>query len=415
MSSEEFKIIKQVQTSTAEHGAEISMTMGIAGSHKLTLKELEEVAESALRIADSRGGGQVVVDINGKQQFFGGMLRTFEKRSKVRVRAFANAMRREIASSSNVIIMGHKNMDMDCFAASLGVLSICRQLDKEAFVVFDYDGSTYDVRKAYDELKNTDPNWASGFIHGSVGNHLNSQSLLIVVDVTSTDLIQRPEIVDFFDRKIIIDHHIVNDKTIQGSTVTYVETYASSTAEIITELFDYLDGCEIGPLTATILLAGILVDTKNFVNNTGSRTFEAAAALRARGATTEHAQRYSKDDFDSGVRISNLVGMAKIISPGFACVVSNEILTRTDLAKAADILVSYENTKAAFAIGKLENNTTFLSARSNGEIMIHQVVEILGGGGHSTAAAANFSSKSPEQVFEMLQKILGEENESNIN
>jgi c-di-AMP phosphodiesterase-like protein len=329
-----------------------------------------------------------------------------EKRTKVRARVTAYSLKELITQASQVIIMGHEMADYDSFGAAIGVAKAVQDLGRRAWVVID------DHNPAIDKLLNLLPKspLLDTLVKTSqVQRVLNPDTLLIVVDTHKPSLLAEPKLINKAREVVVIDHHRRGEEFIAEAKLVYMETYASSTCELVTELLQYLgDQVEIGKFEATALLAGITVDTKNFIYQTGVRTFEAASYLRSVGAEPSIVQKILRDDMATVRKKAEVIRNARIICGQTALGVSREISPDAQLlaAKTADALLNIAEVNAAFVLWPFQGGTA-ISARSTGEVNVQAITERLGGGGHLTIAAAQVND-TLENTEKTLLQILEE-------
>ena len=401
--NKKFDILDTIREVSSGNKLTVTLSIGV-GRGGDNPAQNHEFATIAKDLALGRGGDQCVVKSFEKVSFYGGKTKEVEKRTKVRARVIGHALLELINESSNVIIMGHHNPDMDCLGAAIGMYSTIRSLNKECYIVMDEPHDA--VQYMLDRL-DEDDNYKDTFINiNAVKNIKNDKSLLILVDVHNESYVLSMEVVDYFSRIVIIDHHRKTKDFIQGTMLSYVETYASSTSELITELIQYMvEKPKLREVEAVALLAGICLDTKNFCFKTGVRTFEAAAFLRRLGADTVDVKRIFSEALDIYITRADIIKTAKVKS-GIAVAkcppeISNSVLP----AQAADELLNITGIQASFVIAKIEEGT-YISGRSLGEINVQVILEYLGGGGHLTMAAARIKDSNQDEAEELLNDAI---------
>lgn len=401
--NKKFDILDTIREVSSGNKLTVTLSIGVGRGGENPAQN-HEFATIAKDLALGRGGDQCVVKSFEKVSFYGGKTKEVEKRTKVRARVIGHALLELINESSNVIIMGHHNPDMDCLGAAIGMYSTIRSLNKECYIVMDepHDAVQYMLDRLDD-----DDNYKDTFINiNAVKNIKNDKSLLILVDVHNESYVLSMEVVDYFSRIVIIDHHRKTKDFIQGTMLSYVETYASSTSELITELIQYMvEKPKLREVEAVALLAGICLDTKNFCFKTGVRTFEAAAFLRRLGADTVDVKRIFSEALDIYITRADIIKTAKVKS-GIAVAkcppeISNSVLP----AQAADELLNITGIQASFVIAKIEEGT-YISGRSLGEINVQVILEYLGGGGHLTMAAARIKDSNQDEAEELLNDAI---------
>lgn len=406
-----FGILDDVRELISNQNVPLTLSIGI-GRGELEFRELGEMAQSSLDLALGRGGDQVVVkDESGRVKFFGGKTNPMEKRTRVRARVISHALRELVRASDKVLIMGHKMPDMDSIGSCIGILKLTQQNGNNGFIVYDPDGVNTGVKKLMEEVE-ADESLARWFITPDQADDIVTEdTLIVIVDTHKPSLVMEERILNKTDHVVVIDHHRRSEDFVEDPILVYMEPYASSTAELVTELLEYQDGpINLTVLEATALLAGITVDTKSFTLRTGSRTFDAASLLRSKGADTVLVQNLLKEDLDQYIKRSDLVKSAKIYKEGLAIAIGNEDTTYNGIliAQAADTLLSMNNVKASFVIALRKDGRVGISARSLGEINVQVIMEQLNGGGHLTNAAAQLEDTTIDQVVEQLRDIVEE-------
>ena len=381
--------------------------MGISYSEE-TLEDRYNAGQSALDIALGRGGDQAVVKKDKKYDFFGGSNVGLEKMSKVKARAMAQAIRELIEKSEKVYVMGHRNSDIDCIGAAIGIVKIAKYLGKPVNIVVDakcnastealiekikYDENYKDVFKTYADVKSEDV----------------TNSLLVVVDTHKKSYLVEPEFLDKFESIAVIDHHRRGPEFIDNAVLTYHEIYASSATELVVELLMYMDGISISSNEAECMYAGLVVDTKNFMFKTGVRTFEVAAYLKKFGIDVAEIKLLFQNNFETYVAKVNIVKNAEFIHDKIAISVTTE--THPDMpiivAQAADELLSISGIQASFVLCMVDG-IVMISGRSMGDINVQAILEKIGGGGHLTFAGAQIAGSTLEEAKEKLLESIDE-------
>lgn len=418
MKKEKFRLLEQLKTET-EGLTTIRPTVSIGvgyGEDTPAQKMLE--ARSALDIALARGGDQAVLKSGEQLDYFGGKNQATQRMTKVKARVMSNTMRSFVEEASNVLIMGHQNADMDSLGSCLGMFTFAEQAGGDAWIVLDE--VTASIENLYQKVSNEAPELAKRIIRPQRAVELrNAQSLVVVLDNHRHDATAEPKLLDEGNRVILIDHHRRGAGYIQGAEISYIEPYASSTSEMVTELISYQDSDMALPkVVAEALLAGITVDTKNFFYQTGTRTFEAAAYLKRKGADSVVIKELFKDDFDlMRYRSEILVGATHIAPDIMIGRFPHDMEGSTLIAsQAADDLLGIRGVKASFVL-TLAKQRVHISARSLGDISVQLIMEKLGGGGHLTSAATQLNGsldeaqkKLEEAIFAYLKE---EKDESN--
>jgi cyclic-di-AMP phosphodiesterase len=379
----------------------LSMGIGVGGN---TPFENHKYANSAKELALGRGGDQAVIKNGEKLSFFGGKTKEFEKRTRVRARVIAHALKELVNESSNVFIMGHKNPDIDCLGAAVGLSSIIRHMNKECYVVIDGPGAS--IGNIMDKFKK-DQDYDKLFINSDTcRGRIDENSLLILVDVHSWGYVQSEELVKNIKRIVIIDHHRKSADFIDNTILSYMEPYASSTSELVTEIIQYIiDKPKLKQVEAEALLAGICVDTKNFFFKTGVRTFEAASFLRRLGADTIDVKKLFSDNLDTYKKRAEIISSA-IVEKNIAIAICPPNIKDTVLAaQAADELLNITAIQASFVFVKIEEDI-YISGRSLGEVNVQVILEALQGGGHMTMAGAKLTGLPLEEAVDMLKNSI---------
>lgn len=401
-----FDILDTVREMTTENKIPLTLSIGI-GAGTDSLIELGELAQSSLDIALGRGGDQAAVKFGDRLSFYGGKSNAVEKRTRVRARVISHALKDLIKESDLVIIMGHKTPDMDAIGSAIGVLKAVIVNEKQGYIVLE--DSNPMISKLLDEIS-ANKELANRFIHPEKAINMTTQrTLLVIVDTHRPSLTIEPKLVDIIDRVVIIDHHRRSEEIVEEPVLMYIEPYASSTSELVTELLQYQsDKLKMDKLEATALLAGIVVDTKSFAYRTGTRTFEAASFLRTNGADTVMVQKFLKEDLDEYILIAEIVKNTKVMYNNIAIAVANERLNQILIAKTADTLLNMSGIQASFVISVRTDGLVGISARSFGQINVQVIMERLGGGGHLTNAAVQLEGISVEEAEVKLIEVLDE-------
>ena len=393
-----FDVLDAVRT-VESGGVTATLSIGV-GRDGDSFESLFKNADLALEMALSRGGDQAVVKDRSNFEFYGGRSKTTEKRTKVKSRVMANALRELIDDARNVYVMGHKYADMDSLGAAAGICCISRRLGKKAQIVIDADNNAaHPVLRALQQQ----PEYAGVFVNGDAAFlHAQPDTLLVVVDTNRPDSVESEPLLESCTRVAVIDHHRRGSSYIDKMTLNYHEPYASSASELITELMQYLiEPADILKSEAEALLAGIVLDTKNFTNRTGGRTFEAAAYLRRCGADTQDVQRMFQSDLDAMVTRYAIMRQAEIYHGDIAIVAADEAYDRVTAAKAADELLTIRGIRASFVMYRKDDGV-YMSARSLGEVNVQVILEALGGGGNSTTAGGQAKGITVAEAKEKL-------------
>lgn len=400
-----FVLLDQIRENSAEHGAQITISMGI-GEGSMNFIEVGELAQSSLDLALGRGGDQVAIKtINGSARFYGGKTDPMEKRTRVKARVMAHALRDILLEGDNVIIMGHKSPDVDSIGSSIGVAKIASSNGIEAHIVLNDEDIDDTLSRLMKEVESREELYETFISSEAAWDKLTPKTTVVIVDTHRPSMVLDEDILNKATRKIVIDHHRRADEMISNPLLVYMEPYASSASELVAELLEYQNRQnKLSRIEATIMLTGIIVDTRNYTLRTGSRTFDAASYLRSNGADPVLAQTFLKDDIDTFIARSDLIKSAEIRDSGIAIVKADETMTYhpVTVAQAADQLLQIEGVQASFVMALREDETIGISARSLGKVNVQIIMEELNGGGHLTNAATRMEGKSIEEAYEEL-------------
>ena len=397
-----FSILDEISNIDRGNKLEVTLSIGV-GRGGDNSQENYNNAMTARELALGRGGDQVVIKNNEKISFFGGNTRELEKRTRVRARVISQALRELIFESSNILIMGHKNPDMDSFGASVGLWSAIRQLGKSCNIIIDNDINAIDY---YMNKLKGDSKYDNLLISSSEAEKaINDKTLLIIVDVHNKGYVNNLNIVEKINRKIIIDHHRRSPDIIEGALLNYIEVYASSTSEMVTELIQYmLQKPRISKVEAEGLLGGIFMDTKGFQFKSGVRTFDAAAFLRSLGADTIEVKKMFTDSLEDYLLISDTIKSAEVHDNLAIAICPSEVDNTVIVARAADELLGISGIDVCFVLCEI-NNAITISGRSTGEVNVQVILEELGGGGHMNMAGAKVNGTMDEAVYMLKEAI----------
>ncbi|WP_090737526.1 DHH family phosphoesterase [Paenibacillus sp. Mc5Re-14] len=407
-----FVILDTVREMTADLKVPMTLSIGLSFGAE-SIKELGELAQSSLDMALGRGGDQAAVKAGQRLSFYGGKSNAVEKRTRVRARVIAHALRDLMQESDRVLIMGHKIPDMDAIGAAIGVWKAAALYNVEAHIVLDKSNPSIDRMM---EQVNKDEKLSQALMTPEQSLQVMTEhSLLVVVDTHKASMTIEPRLVQTASRVVVVDHHRRGEEFINDSVLIYLEPYASSACELVTELLQYIhEKVQLTPLEATSLLAGITVDTKHFSLHTGSRTFEAAGFLRRSGADTVMIQRMLKEDLDEYIAKAEIIKHAKMIYGHIAIAVTEpgQKIPQLLIAQVADSLLNMTDVLASFVVSERPDGLVGISARSLGRMNVQVVMERLGGGGHLTNAAVQLDCSLEEakrRVVDVLAEIDGEE------
>lgn len=401
---DKFALLDRVKEIKFGNTIPVTISIGL-GTGADELLELSNYSQLALDLALGRGGDQVVIKTPKDFSYYGGKTMAPEKRTKVRARVIAQALRELITGADRVVIMGHASADPDSLGAAVALAKAARDLGKVGYVVLEE--ITPSIEKVYNYLHEHDT-YHDVFVEpNAVGRQVTSDTLLIVVDTHKPSLVVAPRLLARTRKVVVIDHHRRAEEFIAEPTLIYLENYASSTSELVTEILQYLEGVELTSLEATALLAGITVDTKNFAFQTGVRTFEAAAYLRRSGADARLIQRLFRDDLASFVRRAQVIESTDLMPGGLALAQISDGARDSQLlaAQVANELLNIEQVKASFVVYPYKDGAA-VSARSLGDVNVQVLMEKIGGGGHLNIAGAQLKGMSLASAREKLCQVL---------
>ncbi|MGW9991201.1 cyclic-di-AMP phosphodiesterase [Staphylococcus hominis] len=407
-----FDILSQLREKSVGYRAQLTLSIGV-GEGTEDLIELGELSQSGLDLALGRGGDQVAIkNMNGNVRFYGGKTDPMEKRTRVRARVISHALKDILTEGDKVIIMGHKRPDLDAVGAAIGVSRFASMNNLEAYVVLNEEDIDPTLSRVMEEIDKK-PELKERFVTSDEAwDMMTSKTTVVVVDTHKPEMVLDENILNKANRKVVIDHHRRGESFISNPLLVYMEPYASSTAELVTELLEYQPTEQrLSRLESTIMYAGIIVDTRNFTLRTGSRTFDAASYLRAHGADTILTQQFLKDDVDTYINRSELIRTVEVQDNGVAIAhgSNDKIYHPVTVAQAADELLSLEAIEASYVVAKREDNLIGISARSLGGINVQLTMEALGGGGHLTNAATQIKGVTIEEAIEQLQQAITEQ------
>lgn len=410
LEKQKFKILDLIRQNTSKQNSPVTLSVGIAYGEN-NLIQLANTAQDNLDLALGRGGDQVVVRAPDQEaRFYGGKTNPMEKRTRVRARMISQALQELMEQSDQLFVVGHLNPDMDSIGACLGIRRIAEMNNRECWIVMDNERPHSDIQRLMRELDN----------YQNIKDHIispaealekaTSNSLLVMVDHAKRSITMAPELFDQMqNRLVIIDHHRRGEDFPENPLLVYIEPYASSTCELITEMFEYQprEGKGLNKLEATAMLTGIQVDTKSFTKSAGTRTFDAASYLRSAGADGLMIQSFMKENPQTFMQRNHLISQAEI-DDGIAICVGNgdEIYDPVTAAQAADMLLQMNGIEASFVIFERPDGKIGVSARSMGDFNVQVIMEKMGGGGHLANAATQISDQTIEQVKAQLIDLL---------
>ena len=402
---EKFSILDTIKEINVNSKVQITVSIALSDDGE-TDREKYKSAQGVMDVVLGRGGDQAAIIEDGKYQFFGGRITEVEKRTKVKARIVAHALEELISETDKIMIMGHKNPDIDALGSALGLYRLAKSLNKEVYIIASNEGMAL---KSILESLSEDEQYKNVIINKEIAeNKIDSETLLIVVDTHKVNYVEEPSLLEKTSKIAIIDHHRRSTDFIKESILTFHESYASSACELVTELLQYT---EVRPkltiLEAEALYAGIMMDTKNFTFKTGVRTFEAAAYLRRYGVDIIRVKKWFQNDLETFKKIVQIIDDTEIYKDiiGISTYQNDDKDGGVICAKAADELLTIGNITASFVIGNAGNVIT-ISGRSIGDVNIQIILEKMGGGGHSTVAGAQIEDKTIDEVKQdLLEKI----------
>ena len=398
-----FDVLDAVREVVAGEGVAATLSIGV-GRDADSFEALFKNASVALEMALSRGGDQAVVKDKLNFEFYGGRSKATEKRTKVKSRVMANALAELIDEAKQVYVMGHSYADMDALGAAAGVCAIVRKRGKKCRIVIDTENNAaHPVLRRLQAL----PEYQGAFLSGDDAFlRVQPETLLVVVDTNRPGSVESEPLLDACNRVAVIDHHRRGSSYIEKMALNYHEPYASSASELVAELMQYLlEPSDVLKCEAEALLAGIVLDTKNFTNRTGGRTFEAAAYLRRAGADTADVQRMFQSDLQSMISRYDIIRRAELYHGDIAIAALDQECDRVIAAKAADEMLTLQGVRASFVLYRKDDGI-YISARSLGEINVQVLVETLGGGGNSTTAGGQCSGMTVAEAKATLLRAI---------
>ena len=403
-----FDILEDVKTVNIGNEMRITLSIGI-GYGCENLSRNYELARMAMDMALGRGGDQAVVKTENDIKYFGGKAQTVEKQTRVKARVKAHAFRELLENKDKVIIMGHKILDMDAFGAAIGVWRIATTLNKKAHILL---GDVNPSAKPMVEKFKTSEYPEDLFIsEEKVLNSITNDSLVVVVDVNRPSITEGPVLLKKAKNIVVFDHHRQSSEIITNATLSYVETFASSACEMVSEIVQYIsDDIKLKTLEADAMYAGIVIDTQNFNVQTGVRTFEAAAFLKRCGADVTRVRKMFREDANDYLAKAEAIHNAEIFEDFYAiseCDSENTASPTLVCAQAANDLLNIKGIKASFVL-TLYDNKIFISARSMDEVNVQTIMEKLGGGGHRSVAGAQLKENSIEDAKVRVKAVLKE-------
>ena len=415
MIQDKFDVLNKIRDLGAKNHLRTSMSIGFA-CYDIKSDELSQLAQSALDLAERRGGDQAVINVENEQiQYFGGKSNALEKNSLVQARLMAQALKEAIEGASNVYITGHMLPDADCIGSMLGVLKMALSIGANAKIVLDMNKLDQISERMLQLLENEDRDLFSNFIDIKKVD-IKQNTLLVICDTQSPTIMCYPDLYKNISNVCVIDHHRSGEIGFEKNIFAYIVPSASSAVELVCEMFSFFNkDLKFSTLEASIMLAGMVIDTNSFTFRTSTRTFEAASILKQIGADMINVKKLLRENTETEQFIAEAILRSEVYLSDFAIVrVEDKIINdRTLLAKISDRLLTIDNIKASFTIGKFGNGQIGVSARSIDTYNVQLIMEEMGGGGHLNGAATQIKDKTIDEVYTQLKDILYRENESN--
>ena len=402
-----FDLLEDVKTVNIGNEMAVTLSIGI-GLNGLSYAQNYEFARNAIDLALGRGGDQAVVKSVDSIAYYGGKSQQVEKSTRVKARVKAHALREIISGKDTVIVMGHRLGDVDSFGSSVGIYRIAKTLDRRCHIVLN--DVTTSMQPLVDLFKNN-PEYEEDMIvsNQQAIDMAGSNTVLVVVDVNKPSITECPELLRFCKTIVVLDHHRQGTEVIENATLSYVEPYASSACEMVSEILQYIgENVKIRNEEADSLYSGMVIDTNNFMNKTGVRTFEAAAFLRRNGADVTRVRKLFREDAGEYKAKADVVSQAEVYRGKYAISIlrNDQIQSPTIVgAQAANELLNIKGVKASFICTEYQNQV-YVSARSIDEVNVQVIMEKLGGGGHMSSAGCQFEGKSAEQAIEIVKLTL---------
>lgn len=410
---DKFTVVDKFREEAKNLELALTISMGIAygvGNHQ----QVGQIAQQNLNMAEVRGGDQVVIkenDDSKQPMFFGGGSASSVKRTRTRTRAMMTAVSDKLKSVDTVFVVGHRNLDMDALGAAVGMQYFAQNIMNNAYTVYNPDEMASDIQRAIEKL--TDEHCSNLLTVEEAKKKVTPQSLLIMVDHSKTSLTLSKELYDLFGQVVVVDHHRRDTDFPNNAILTYIESGASSASELVTELIQFQNDKhhKLNRLQSSLLMAGMMLDTKNFTSRVTSRTFDVASYLRTRGSDSLEIQDIAATDFEEYRQINKLILRGKKLTDQIVVVCGDEgqIYDSVIASKAADTILAMSGIEAVFVLTRNTRGYVAISARSLSKVNVQRIMEQLGGGGHFNLAAAQVSDQTIDQVDSNLTSIIFEE------
>lgn len=410
---DKFSVIDTFREEAKQRDLPLTMSMGLSygdGDHE----GIGKVALSNLNLAEVRGGDQVVVKENDETKnpiYFGGGSAASIKRTRTRTRAMMTAISEKLRSVDRVFVVGHKNLDMDALGSAVGMQLFASNILDESYVVYDAEQMSPDIHRAIQFLENEGVTKLLPL--NQAIEMVTNRSLLVMVDHSKTALTLSKEFYDLFTQTIIIDHHRRDQDFPENAVITYIESGASSASELVTELLQFQNSkkSRLSRMQASVLMGGMMLDTKNFTSRVTSRTFDVASYLRTRGSDSVVIQELAATDFEEYRLVNELILQGQAVQPSIlvAQARDDKEYDTVVISKAADTMLAMSGIEASFVIAKNSQGDISISARSRSKINVQRIMEELGGGGHFNLAAARLTDMSLQEAGDKLKTVISNE------
>ena len=410
---DKFSVIDTFREEAKQRDLPLTMSMGLSygdGDHE----GIGKVALSNLNLAEVRGGDQVVVKENDETKnpiYFGGGSAASIKRTRTRTRAMMTAISEKLKSVDCVFVVGHKNLDMDALGSAVGMQLFSSNVLDDSYVVYDSEQMSPDIHRAIQFLENEGVTKLIPLTQAM--GMVTNRSLLVMVDHSKTALTLSKEFYDLFTQTIIIDHHRRDQDFPENAVITYIESGASSASELVTELIQFQNSkkARLSRIQASVLMGGIMLDTKNFTSRVTSRTFDVASYLRTRGSDSVVIQELAATDFEEYRLVNELILQGQAVQPSILVAQAKDTkeYDTVVISKAADTMLAMSGIEASFVIAKNRQGDISISARSRSKINVQRIMEELGGGGHFNLAAARLTDMSLQEAGDKLKTIISNE------
>ena len=410
---DKFSVIDTFREEAKQRDLPLTMSMGLSygdGDHE----GIGKVALSNLNLAEVRGGDQVVVKENDETKnpiYFGGGSAASIKRTRTRTRAMMTAISEKLKSVDCVFVVGHKNLDMDALGSAVGMQLFSSNVLDDSYVVYDSEQMSPDIHRAIQFLENEGVTKLIPLTQAM--GMVTNRSLLVMVDHSKTALTLSKEFYDLFTQTIVIDHHRRDQDFPENAVITYIESGASSASELVTELIQFQNSkkARLSRIQASVLMGGIMLDTKNFTSRVTSRTFDVASYLRTRGSDSVVIQELAATDFEEYRLVNELILQGQAVQPSILVAQAKDTkeYDTVVISKAADTMLAMSGIEASFVIAKNRQGDISISARSRSKINVQRIMEELGGGGHFNLAAARLTDMSLQEAGDKLKTIISNE------